>query len=336
MSLTVGVIGAGLIGTRRAKTAKDSPETTLKIIADIDRSRASQVAAELGCSSTAAWQEVVGDPSIDIVVVSTPTSLLAEIGLAAVQSGKHVLVEKPMGRSPSEIEPMVLAANQKKVVLKTGFSLRYHPAIQEAYRVVSSGQLGKLMYGTAVYGHGGRLGYEKDWRCHPAQVSGGELLDQGIHLADLYRWFLGEISEVSAFAATSFWPIAPLDDNGFGMVKTPEGRIGSFHVSWSRWRNKFYFEIFGENGYVQVSGLGGSYSVETLVVGRRAPQFGAPTEEKKEYPPEDVSWKEEWKDFISAIQGGRQPFATGRDGWMALKVVAAMYDSVKSGHVVRV
>ncbi len=334
--MNVGVIGAGLIGTRRAKMAKTEGGTTLKVIVDIDQQKVVGLASELGCEASTSWQNVVEDRTIDIVVVSTPTSMLAEISLAAVQAGKHVLVEKPMGRSPQEIEPMVAVAQQKGVVLKTGFSLRYHPAIQEAYRIVSSGQLGKLMYGTAVYGHGGRLGYEKDWRCDPKSVSGGELLDQGIHLVDLYGWFLGEISEVSAFVSTALWPIQPLEDNGFGMVKTREGVIGSFHVSWSRWRNKFYFEIFGESGYVQVSGLGGSYGVETLVIGKRAPQFGAPTEEKKEYPPEDVSWAEEWKDFTGAIKNKRQPFATGQDGLQAMKVIEKLYESAKTGKSVAI
>jgi predicted dehydrogenase len=192
------------------------------------------------------------------------------------------------------------------------------------------------MYGTAVYGHGGRLGYEKDWRCDPKLVSGGELLDQGIHLADLFRWFLGEVEEGTAYTATSFWPIQPLDDNGFATLKMKGGQVASFHVSWSRWRNRFYFEIFGQTGYVQVTGLGGSYGVETLVVGRRAPQFGAPTEEKKEFPGEDVSWVEEWKDFVGAIREQRQPFATGRDGWMALKTVSALYEAARSGRSVKI
>lgn len=336
MNLNVGVIGMGLIGTRRAKMAKTVGGTMLASIADVDGAKVSKLASELGCQATQVWQDLIHDKSVNVIVVSTPTDLLSKISLEAVKAGKHVLVEKPMGKSPQEFEPVVAMAKEKGVILKTGFSVRYHPALQEAHRIVASGVLGKLLYGTATYGHGGRLGYEKDWRCDSTLVSGGEMLDQGIHLVDLFRWFLGDIVEVTGYTPTLFWPIHPLDDNGFGMMKMKGGQVASFHVSWSRWRNKFHFEIFGEMGYVQINGLGGSYGVETLVVGKRAPQFGAPTEERKEFPGEDVSWANEWTEFIGAIRNGHQPGASGQDGLEAMRGVWALYESARTGKAVAV
>jgi len=267
---------------------------------------------------------------LDAIVVATTPEWLAPVSQAALESGKHVLCEKPIARSAKEAQQVVECAARNGAKLKAGFNLRHHPALSHAHKLVQQGRIGRLMFIRCRYGHGGRAGYEREWRADPARSGGGELLDQGIHVLDLIRWFLGDISDVFAAVSQAFWPIA-VEDNAFCTLRTPTGQIASLHVSWTQWRNLFSFEIFGEEGYLIAEGLGGSYGPERLVVGRRLREFGVPEEEVISYAGEDCSWREEWNEFVSAIQDDRPPLADGYDGLQALRLVDASYQSAQEG-----
>jgi predicted dehydrogenase len=181
----------------------------------------------------------------------------------------------------------------------------------------------------ARYGHGSRPGMEHEWRSSRELCGGGELLDQGVHVIDLIRAFGGEVASVYGRVETKFWPIE-VEDNAFAILGMRDGATCQFHVSWTNWRNVFSFEIFGTRGYIAVNGLGGSYGTETLEVGVRRPEGGRPDIETVEYPPEDTSWHEEWREFRDAIAAGREPYGSGHDGWMANRVIEALYASSSS------
>ncbi len=200
---------------------------------------------------------------MDLVIVATTNDALAKVTLAAVQRGKHVLVEKPAARSAAELEPVLAAAASAGAVVQVGFNHRYHPAFRKARALIDEGALGPLLYIRGRYGHGGRIGYDREWRADPAIAGGGELLDQGVHLIDLARWFLGDFVEVSGHVATYFWDM-PVEDNGFLSVRTAGGQSAWLHASCTEWKNLFSFEIFGRDGKLQIDGLGGSYGVERL------------------------------------------------------------------------
>lgn len=303
--MRVGLVGAGLIGRRRANVVKEFDSTDLLVVADVDSTRAKLVAEETGCKATTDWQSIVARNDIETLIVSTPHKFLAPISMAALKSGKHVLCEKPLARNPEEAEKMVEVAKASKVRLKTGFNHRYHPAIRKARELVDQGIIGEQNFIRCRYGHGGRPGYEKEWRASAEISGGGELLDQGVHALDLFRWFMGDFSEAFGFVTTRFWDISPLEDNAFALFRTDRGQIASLHVSWTQWKNLFSLEIFGQEGYLIVDGLGGSYGPEHLIVGRRSPTSGLPQEELFEFPGQDNSWYEEWKEFVTAIQEQR-------------------------------
>ena len=105
---------------------------------------------------------------------------------------------------------------------------------------------------------------------NPEVSGGGQLMDQGMHVLDLARWFLGDFSEVYGLLQTGFWDIAPVEDNAFVLLRTGRGETAQIHVSWTQWKNLFSFEIFGRDGYIVVEGLGGSYGLEKAVLGKRA------------------------------------------------------------------
>jgi len=355
--MKVGIVGAGVIGTRRA-TAIGSIHQDNKIIAvcDIDFPRAEELASKYGADSCQDWREIVNDKSIQAVVVSTPNKFLKEISLRALEEDKHVLCEKPLGKNAKEAEEIYRRAKEKKRVLKTGFNHRHHPAIFEAKRLLDRGEIGYIYYIRCLYGHGGRLGYEKEWRASKDLCGGGELFDQGVHVVDLFRWFLGEFDEAYGTINTYYWNME-VEDNAFSIFKTKKGQTALMHTSWTQWKNRFLFEIFGEKGYLIVDGLGGSYGIEKLIIGRRKIEKieesleeslkqgsqqqrrylgGSPDEEILEFSGPDTSWEEEWKEFISAIKENREPLGSGYDGLMANKMIEAVYKSARLNRPVKI
>ncbi len=168
-SVNVAIIGCGLIGQKRAKALG---EGRLLACADVNEARANVLAGNSGAKVFTDWRELLALPEVEIVVIATLHDSLAEITLAAVEAGKHVLVEKPAARTPAELEPVMGAAERRGVKVHVGFNHRYHRAFRKARELFEAGALGQLMFIRARYGHGGRIGYDKEWRAKP-ELSGG-------------------------------------------------------------------------------------------------------------------------------------------------------------------
>lgn len=333
--MKIGIVGCGLIGHRRALVAHQAGDE-LCLVADLNQEAAAKTASIQQTEWTQDWQAVTGHPEIDAVVVATVNKSLLPITRAALQSGKHVLCEKPLGRNAWEAKEMVTAAQHADRVLKVGFNHRHHPALWRAHELAKSGKIGPLMSIRATYGHGGRPGYDQEWRGNADLAGGGELLDQGVHIIDLCRWFLGDFTQVSGMISTWFWQVAPLEDNGFALLCTAAGQIATIHTSWTQWKNLFRMEIFGRDGYLLINGLGGSYGPEQLTLGIRRPESGPPHEEVWEFPGPDISWQAEWQEFKSAIREGRLPVGNGHDGYQAARTIDAIYESARTRQVVSI
>ena len=329
----VGIIGSGLIGGKRARALASFADTRLVAFIDVNEERARALAQQYGCKAGADWQKLVSGSEVDAVIVATTHNWLAPISLAALEARKHVLCEKPLAMNSKEAERLVEAAARNRVQLKMGCNHRHHPAVWEAHSLAEAGKIGRLLFIRCRYGHGGRAGYEREWRANPALSGGGELRDQGVHALDLFRWFLGDFTQVHAILVSAFWPI-PVEDNAFCTLRAAGGQVATLHASWTQWKNLFSFEVFGEEGYLIVEGLGGNYGQERLIIGCRPPQFGKPEEKVIEYSGEDCSWAEEWKEFVAAIREDRPPLANGYDGWQVLKLIEAANESSRQRQVI--
>jgi len=320
--MKVGIIGAGLVGNKRAKALGDAK---LTIVADIIEDRAKKLAERYHCNYTKDWKEVVTNDSVDIVIVSTTNDHLAPIAIEAIKNGKHTIIEKPCARNPKELLKIIKTAeHHENVKVKAGFNHRFHPAIMKAKGIFDSGEIGELMYIRGRYGHGGRKGYDKEWRAKPEIAGGGEMLDQGIHLVDLARWFAGDFDEAIGYCRTMFWNME-VEDNCFALLKNKKGQIALLHASWTEWKNLFAFEIFCKHGKLDINGLGGSYGEETLTYYKMKPELGIPDEFVYTWPDEDVSWKLEFENLVEAIKENREPLGTLQDAYVAMKVVFDIY-----------
>jgi predicted dehydrogenase len=329
----VAIIGAGLQAKRRSVPIAEDPGFEIAVVVDRDEAKAKRLAEPLRAAVSTDWRDALGKHAVDVVLVLTYPDTHAEISIAALSAGKDVLCEKPLTRTEAEARALVEAAKKSGRTLKCGFNHRHHPAVLEAHRLFKSGLIGKPVFGRGRYGIGGRTGIESEWRSDPKIVSGGQLMEQGIHLVDLFVWFFGKVSRATGFTSTTRWPIAPLEDNGFALLETKEGAIASIHSSLTQWTNLFEFEVYGEKGSLTVRGLGASYGVEELVISKHDPT-GPFSHETFEYRGGDTSWKSEWQEFTRAIDEKRQPLGNGEDGLVALQIVNAVYSASKSGQAV--
>ena len=316
--MNVAIIGCGFIGNKRIKNLQGG---SLLFCTDKNIKCAQDLASQVnGCQTLASWQEVMEKPEIDCVIIATTHEVLTEISLAAINAGKHVLVEKPAARFSRELEPLIEAADKTGVVVRVGFNHRYHQAVSKAYELCQAGELGELMFIRGRYGHGGRIGYDKEWRSNPQLSGGGELLDKGIHLIDLSRWFLGEFSEIDGFAHTYYWD-RPVDDNGFILLKTMTKKTAFLHASCTEWKNLFSFEIYGKKAKLEIQGLGGSYGVERLTYYKLLPELGPPETYMWEFPRGDDSWQREFSAFAEDIKNTRLANPGLKDAYVALTIV---------------
>lgn len=320
--MNVAIVGCGLIGRKRAKALRGC---RLIACADVLAERAESLARQIpGCRPLNDWRAVLDRGDVDLVIIAATHDVLAEITLAAISARKHVLVEKPAARRARELNPIIEAATRSRVLVRVGFNHRYHRALRKARELLENGELGELMFLRARYGHGGRTGYDKEWRARPEVSGGGELIDQGVHLIDLARWFLGDFVDVNGFAHTYYWDM-PVDDNGFLLLKTAKQQVAFLHASCTEWKNVFSLEIYGRKGKVDVNGLGGSYGVERLAFYRMLPEMGPPETSIWEYPMGDDSWEVEFGEFIEDIRLGRAPAAGLGDARAALEIVETIY-----------
>ncbi|MEK7654173.1 MAG: Gfo/Idh/MocA family oxidoreductase [Patescibacteria group bacterium] len=326
--LNIALIGAGGIGKVWAAAFKKTPEVKLACVADVDLARAKELAKGFGAKICGDWKDVLQDKNINAVVIGTPHNLLAPISYAALSSGKHVLVEKPAGINSREIQKNIVLAKKNKLVYMIGFNHRYHAAFQMARKVFEAGEIGKPTFVRARYGFGGRPGYEKEWRFNKKISGGGELIDQGVHMIDMARWFLGDFKDVKGFAESYLWK-SGVEDNGFALLRTKDKKVASIHVSWTNWKWVHSFELYGEDGYLIIDGLDQRYvGPEKLTIGKRDPEFKAPPEERVfvfDKEQKEDSFARELKELASAVSEKREPLTSGQDALETLKIVETIY-----------
>jgi predicted dehydrogenase len=321
------IVGCGLIGRRRANAL---PAGSLKQVFDTERDRALEVARiHPNCLPATDLEELLRSESVHAVIVSTANNALAPITLAAVRAGKHVIVEKPGAIGSAQLAEIESAAATSGSLVRIGYNHRFHPTFLKVRDLMQKEILGEIMFLRARYGHGGRLGYEREWRADPKLSGGGELIDQGVHLIDLAGMFLGEFTQIDGHATTSFWNM-PVDDNAFLSLRTAQGKTAWLHVSCTEWKNLFSFEIYFRHAKLQVEGLGGSYGLERLHYYRMLPEMGPPETIIYEFPRGDESWAIELNEFIEDIRLRRTPSPGLAEGKRTLEIVEQIYR--KSGY----
>jgi len=310
--MNFAIIGCGGIGRKRAKALFDLGHS-VRYVVDVDEGKAHDFADEINTVGITpeVWRSVLArdlsmsmsepsGPIVSAAIIATAHNALAGYALEAAASGKHVFIEKPGAITRLELQHVFDKAKEKGVFVQVGYNHRVHPGILQARDLVC--ELGGVLYIRGRYGHGGRLGYEKEWRMDRALSGGGELMDQGVHLINLSLMFLSAIGKVSGNLARYHWQ-ADVEDNAFILLEDVLGHVAQLHASWTEWKNLFSFEIFCQYGKVEVLGLGGSYGKEQIIVHRMdKATMSPPDTEIRAFNREDFSWAHELDTFIVHTQ----------------------------------
>lgn len=328
--LRVGIVGVGRVGRRRAECTARHPDLVLTAICDTQPQCQNDYP---GVTFYDDWRDLVADPAIDVVFACAYNALAPEVVCAALAAGKHVFCEKPPGRGVDDVRRMIdaeRAAGDRR--LKFGFNHRYHYSVIEAKALIDSGRYGRVLWARGIYGKCGSLQFETEWRSNHDIAGGGILLDQGIHMLDLCRYFCGDFQHVQSLITTAYWNI-PLEDNAFVILSNDAGQVASVHSSATFWKHRFELEICLEDGFINLSGILSStrsYGEEKMTFARK--QFedttralGRPREETVLFDTDD-SWQLEVDDFVDAIRQNR-PIASGHshDALRVMELIEEAY-----------
>jgi len=323
-----GIAGYGKMGRIREESILNSSNAKLMSIYEVsDYSHNDKSTVQ--CNS---FDELL-KTDIDAVIVSAYVSVAADYAIRALNSGKHVFCEKPPSMTFKEMQEIIKAEKKANKVLKYGFNHRFHHSVMEAKKVIDSGDLGKILWMRGVYGKAGSIDFNDNWRNYKNYSGGGILMDQGIHMLDLFRYFSdSEFRCLNAHLTTLFWNIE-CEDNAFLTLKNKNNIVATLHSSATQWRHKFLLEMEFENGYINLDGILSStrsYAPETMTIGRREFEditfaMGKPKESTTYYE-YDESWDLELEEFINAIYG-INPIKNGtsNDSLEIMKLVDFIY-----------
>ena len=320
--MKAAVIGCGLIGKKRAMSIPKNIELVgcFDEVASITES----FAAEFNTHAFSSVESILEIPNLSFVVIATRHDSLHSLAIQALKAGKHVLIEKPGAINYLELKNICEEASKNQLKVHIGYNHRYHPAFRKAFELFNDGLIGEVMFLRGRYGHGGRLGYEKEWRADKLKSGGGELIDQGTHLIDLSIGFLGELQLDYAATPNYFWDMA-VEDNVFMSLKNEGGRIAFLQASCTEWKNMFSLEIYGKKGKLEITGLGRSYGIETLTFYKMLPEMGPPISETWSYPEPDDSWAIEMAEFIDDLQNGTSKSDNLESSLEVLRVIGDIY-----------
>jgi predicted dehydrogenase len=316
------VIGCGLIGRKRALAFTDSVE----LIGCFDEAAlvAEKFASEFDTRKFDSISELLEVPDLKFVVIATRHDSLHSLAIAALKAKKHVFIEKPGAINLFKLEEVYEEARKSELKVHVGYNHRHHPAIKKALELCGNGSIGDIMFIRGRYGHGGRLGYEKEWRADKAKSGGGELIDQGTHLIDLCIQLLGELKVDYAATPNYFWDMQ-VEDNVFMSLKSNSGQIAFLQASCTEWKNMFSMEIYGKNGKIELTGLGRSYGEETLTFHKMLPEMGPPLSQTWSFPEPDNSWEIEMGEFIDDIKTGASNSDNLDSSLEVLRVISEIY-----------
>ena len=336
----IGIIGGGQIVQRRhLPEILDNPEAEVGAICDVVKERVEALAAQYNCKAYTDWKELVADPTLDAVIVAATNTTHAEMSIAALKAGKHVMCEKPMAVSLEEAQAMMRTAEECGKMLFIAQNQRLAPAHVKAKQLLQSGALGKVITFKSTFGHPGCERWAKEkkktWFFQKSQSYFGCLADLGIHKIDVVRWMLDdEYTEVYARVETlnkTYEDGTPIDveDNATMVLKMAKGATGTITVSWTYEYEDGSTVFYCTDGVMTIYGD----PVYQIVIKR----FDGTEDYLKvgEIPNNKVQVKSGIIDeFVDSLNRGVASIS-GKDGYEPLKVVFGAYESSRTNSVVK-
>ena len=301
MSYKVGIIGYGRMGGIRHQAIEE--DARAKVIAISEPSFGS----EYGSIPNLTHNEIIKHPDIDIIIICTPNYLNKELTINSLDSGKHVFCEKPPCFTAKDMKEIIAVEKTSGKKLMYGFNHRHHDSIIRMKEIIEGNEYGRVLWMRGRYGKSVTNDYFNEWRAKKELAGGGILIDQGIHMLDLFLYLGGDFDKVKAEVSNLYWNL-PVEDNAFVILKNSKnGLVASMHSTMTQWRHLFSLEVFLEKGYMVLNGLITStmtYGEEILSVAKNRSTAPAATwkdEVQTQYVTNNC-WRYEIENFINAIE----------------------------------
>jgi len=342
--MRLGVVGAGVIGQLRAQSIRENPATELVAVFDTSSAAAARGVGGSNARAVGSLQQFM-DIDMDAVVVSSPPHVHEEACIQALERGRHLLCEKPLSNTVEGCRRIVDKAIEMNRVLAVGFNLRYYPAIKFVKDTIDSGRIGQLDHLRVFGGHEGLPKFRIDWQYKAPESGGGAMMDVGVHMTDVARYLLGEITEVSGVMTETVWNVPGSEDNAMAVFRSPGGVSAIYQATWTEWKGyKFYVEAYGSLGMVR-----GAYApMQNMIITQDRPG-GARKTRWNMYPEIIVreklktwhstallSFAGELRDFLQMTSGNMNvPLADGYAGLRSVEIAAAVRESSEKHQVVK-
>lgn len=324
--IRVGIIGFGKMGQIRYKTISQNGHGRVVAVADPN-----QIPEVPGVRIYNSADELIADSKIDAAFICTPNYLNKALTVRLLKAGKHVFCEKPPAFNAGEMEEVVeVERSTPGRKLMYGFNHRHHDSIKKAKEVVDSGVYGRILWMRGRYGKSVNQSFYNDWRAKRELAGGGIMMDQGIHMLDLFLMMAGDFDEVQAFVSNLYWKLE-VEDNVFATFRRRDGLVASLHSTMTQWRHLFSLEIFLEKGYIVLNGLltpSGTYGEEAMTVVKNRSSAPAATWDQEEQIrfQVDNSWKYEVGTFFDAIERDRPvSVGTSQDALKLMRLMDKIY-----------
>lgn len=337
--LKVAVIGCGSISKHRhLPEYHQNNDVEIIALCDIVASRAEAMQEIYGGNVYTDYKELLAKEPVDLVSVCLPNALHAPVSIAALNSGAHVLCEKPMATTKKEAEAMIESAESNGKHLMIAHNQRFVRSHQQAKALIEQGAIGKVYSFRTTFGHGGPEGWSVDgedsWFFKKDEAIIGAMGDLGVHKADLIRYILGEeFTDVSAMVETNAKENITVDDNAVCLLKSESGIIGTLTASWAYKVNESNSTIiYGEKGVLRLEDDPDYSLIATYTDGS-----------KVNYELGKIQSNEEGKQtstgvvdhFVEAVKTNTTPLIDGKEGKKSLEIILAAMASSETGKTIQ-
>ena len=336
----IGVIGCGSIAQHRhLPEYKMNEQVELVAVCDINTERANSVAQQYGVKAYTNYEELLASGTVEAVSVCTPNYLHAPISVAALNSGVHVLCEKPMATSEEEAKAMIEAAKTNGKKLMIGHNQRFVASHQKARELIENGEIGKIYSFRTAFGHGGPEGWSVDgkesWFFKKDEAFIGAMGDLGVHKTDMLRYILSEeIVEVGAFVESNAKDFANVDDNAVCVLKTESGIIGTLAASWAyNGKEDNSTIVYGEKGILRLED-DPTYSLVAQYATGEVVNYELGKIQSNDEGGQSNSHVIE--QFVDAVAEDKESPVPGEEGFKSLAVILAALKSSQTKQITRV
>ncbi len=325
MKKQVGIIGFGKMGQLRFNIIKKLDIFKVVSIYDPCSTKKNKLFVN-------SLDDLIDNKDIEIIFICTPNYLNKQLTIKSLKKKKHVFCEKPPGLNANDIKQVIIAEKKYKKILMYGFNHRHHDSIQKIKKIVDKKEFGRILWMRGRYGKSVETNFYKNWRSKKEYSGGGILIDQGIHMLDIFLYLAGNFDKIQATVSNLYWDL-DIEDNVFALLQNSKNKIdASLHSTMTQWRNLFSLEVFLEKGYVVLNGLNTaskSYGEEVLNIAknRSLPPAAVWEEEENIYFKIDNSFEKEIIEFNKSIIKNKKPMiGNSLEALQLMKVVDKIYN----------